>query len=407
MRYVSRLMVTAGGPARNGLDSTPIYLDYHATTPTDPRVADVVLRYLISDFANASSREHSMGLDAATAVADARGEIRKLVSATNHRVVFTSGATESINLAIKGYSDASSGKAGRFRIVVSPVEHAAVLDTCAALARAGKVEIKFLAVDSAGRVDLSEIKDLVRNADLFCLMAANNEIGNLYPVGEVGQICREAGVVFLCDASQAAGKVPLDAESVDLVALSSHKMYGPKGVGALLVGPDQVLVGQMHGGGHQRGLRSGTLNVPGIAGFGAACRLRRLEMVADERRIERLRDRLAENIFEGLPEVVVNGDRANRLAGNLHLSIPGVPNSAVIARLWGKLAISTGAACSSGVEAPSHVLRALRLSDALVEGAFRFGIGKFTTLSEIQRASELFVCAVQSTKELVHPENIS
>jgi cysteine desulfurase len=246
-------------------------------------------------------------------------------------------------------------------------------------------------------LDLEQFAQTCRDgADLACVMAANNEIGTIAPMEEVGRIAADAGVAVLCDATQAAGKMPLRRDDWDLtfMALSAHKLYGPKGVGALVVPPDSLIEPLIYGGGHERGFRSGTLNVPGIAGFGEACRLRRLEMKEDEPRIARLRERLYEILLDTLPELVLNGDPTRRLAGNLHVSIPDVPNTTLVARLRNKVALSTGAACSSGIVAPSHVLRAIGLPQNLIEGAIRLGVGKFTTAEEVEQAAGLIIEAV-------------
>jgi cysteine desulfurase len=316
-------------------------------------------------------------------------------------VVFTSGATESINLAVQGFLAART-KIGRARIVVSPVEHRAVLETCRVMARRGAAELVELHVDNRGRLDLDEIERVCAGgADLLCVMAANNEVGNVYPVSEIGAIAQRHGTEFLCDATQAAGKVPLSAEEsgASYLALSAHKMYGPKGVGALVIRNSPRLRPLIFGGEQEGGLRPGTLNVPGIAGLGEACRLRRLEMEQDEPTIRRGRDHMQAVLAATVPDLVVNGDPENRLAGNLHVSIPGVPNQAIIARVRHRVAIATGSACSSGIEAPSHVLRAMHLPDPVVEGALRIGIGKFTSDAEINSATHLLISAVRDVRE--------
>jgi cysteine desulfurase len=381
----------------------PIYLDYHATTPTDPRVADVVLHYLTRAFGNASSTDHVYGDEAEEAVATARAHVGAIVGSPARSVIFTSGATESINLALVGFAKAraESGAVGPVRIGVSPVEHRAVLDTCRILAEAGAARLRWLPVDHLGRVDLDAVEDVCRDGlDLLCLMTANNEVGTLYPVAAASGIAARHGVALFSDATQAVGKVPVRFSEwgVTFLALSAHKNYGPKGCGALIVAPDADLRPIIHGGGHQRGLRSGTLNVPGIAGLGEACRLRSLEMHADEPAIAARRDTLQRHLQDRIPELIVNGDLANRLSGNLHVSIPSVPNGAVVARLRHRVALSTGAACSSGIEAPSHVLQAMDLPQPVVEGALRISLGKFTTDEDIARAGELIVEAVQEVR---------
>lgn len=381
----------------------PIYLDYHATTPTDPRVAEVVLHHLTRAFGNASSADHVFGDEAEEAVANARVHVGALVDAPARSVLFTSGATESINLAIVGFAKAraESAVSRRVRIGLSPVEHRAVLDTCRALQDAGAAQLRWLPVDRLGRVDVDAIEDVCRGGlDLLCLMAANNEVGTLYPVRAAAHIAARYGVALFCDATQAVGKVPVQFSEwgVALLALSAHKMYGPKGCGALIVVSDADVRPIIHGGAHQRGLRPGTLNVPGIAGLGEACRLRAAEMATDEPIIARRRDELQRRLVDGVPGILVNGDVSHRLAGNLHVSVPDVPNGAVVGRLRQAVALSTGSACSSGIEAPSHVLRATGLPSALADGSLRMGLGKFTTDEEVVRAAELIVAAVRDAR---------
>lgn len=379
----------------------PIYLDYHATTPVDPRVVDCVVSYMTTQFGNASSVDHEYGDAAAAAVTDAKREIAELLGSSLGSVIFTSGATESINLALQGLANSRRAPSSPLRIGLSPLEHRAVIDTCEVLERRGAARLTWFLVDTAGRLDLQQLEDRCRDGlDLVCVMAANNEIGTIYPLLEISRICARWGVRLFTDATQAAGKVPLEFDEwgIALMAVTAHKMYGPKGVGALLVAPGIDIDPLIHGGGHQRGLRSGTLNVPGIAGFGLACQLRRKEMAGDEPLIACMRDRLQASLVEAIPDAVVNGDKSNRLAGNLHVSIPGVPNTAVMARLRHLLAISTGSACSSGTVAQSHVMRALGLSDDLVEGSLRFGLGKFTTDEEVSSAAFHVTAAVEKVR---------
>ncbi len=377
-----------------------VYLDYHATTPVDPRVVAVVVHYMSTGFGNASSADHCFGDEAEAAVATARTEVAELVDATPESVVFTSGATESINLAIQGFVRAT-GKGRRTRIVVSPVEHSAVLETCRAMARDGLAEVRELSVDIRGRLDLNAVEDeCAAGADLICVMAANNEIGNIYPVEELGKLAQRHGVAFLCDATQACGKIPLSvrATGITFFALSGHKMYGPKGVGSLVVTSPRALHAISFGGEHERRLRPGTLNVPGIAGLGEACRLRRLEMRTDEAAVASRRDRLQELLVENIDGLVVNGDVESRLAGNLHVSVPDVPNGAMVARVRDRLAIATGSACSSGIDSPSHVLRAMQLPTGVIDGALRIGLGKFTTDVEVDRAASILIATARSAR---------
>ena len=389
-----------GGPTGAAGRPRPVYLDYHATTPVDPRVAAVVLRHMLDDYGNASSTDHTFGDAAAEAVDAAAAQVGALVGARAESVVFTSGATESINLAVQGLA-AARRSSGPLRVAVSPTEHAAVLDTCRALARAGLATVRTLSVDGAGRVDLDEIEAAcAAGLDLLCVMAANNEVGTIAPVGAVAAAARRHGVAYLCDGTQACGRVPLDVErdGITLLALSAHKMHGPKGVGALVVGSRRLVTPIIHGGGQQRGLRAGTLNTPGIAGFGEACRLRAAERDVDEPAIARRRDRLQDALLREVPEIVVNGDQAARLAGNLHVSFLGCPNAAVIARVRDRLAVATGSACASGIEAPSHVVRAMRLDDDVIDGAVRIGLGKWTTDADVQVAAAVLAEAVADTR---------
>ena len=382
--------------------NSPIYLDYHSTTPVDPRVADRMLHYMTTAFGNASSTDHIYGDEAAKAVSEARRQVAELVGASSKEVVFTSGATESINLAIQGTILKHLDNKSKPRIAFSPLEHKAVLDTCQEMAKKGLADLISLQVDSKGRLDLEHLEKVCQQGlSLLCIMAANNEIGNIYPVREIGKIAQKYNIPFLCDASQAVGKIPLDFErwEITYLAISGHKFYAPKGVGALIVRKGHHLEPIIFGGGHQKGLRSGTLNVPGIVGLGEACRLRQLEMAKDEQEIAYLRDKLQNLLQEKIPNLVVNGDINSRLAGNLHISIPGIPNSAIIARVRHKIAISTGAACSSGVAAPSHVLRAMNLSDDAIEGSLRIGLGKYTKESEIETAVPMLISAINQVRQ--------
>jgi cysteine desulfurase len=376
-----------------------IYLDYHATTPVDPRVADVVVQHMVEAFGNPSSVDHSFGEEAEEAIELASERVGELVGAPASDVVFTSGATESINLAIKGYA-AGAFQGRRLRIVVSPTEHSAVLETCRALASKGDAEVEVLHVDSFGRVSLEEIEVACGGgADLLCVMAANNEVGTLAPVADIAHVAARYGTAFLCDATQAAGRVPIDVarDGITFLALSAHKIHGPKGVGALITPAGQLLSPLIHGGEQQRRLRAGTLNVPGIAGFGEACRLRHEEMDLDEAVTATRRDRLYHLLSETIPGLVLNGDPERRLAGNLHVSFPSSPNGAIISRVRDRLAIATGTACSSGIEAPSHVLRAMRLPETRLDGAVRIGLGKWTTDDEVDLAADMLTGAWRAT----------
>lgn len=381
----------------------PIYLDYHATTPTDPRVARLMLHYMTEEFGNASSTDHEYGDRAEIAVKQAAKQVADLVGASPREIIWTSGATESINLVIQGSLLYNLDKP--HRIALLPIEHKAVLDTCHALEKRGWAELVYLQVDSKGRLNLDHLKQVcMEDLSLLCVMAANNEIGNIYPIQAIGQIAQRYNIPFLCDGSQAVGKIPIQFEEwgITYLAVSAHKLYGSKGVGALVVRKGYLLEPLMFGGGHQKGMRSGTLNVPGIVGLGEACRLRSLEMEADERAIAARRDNLQTLLLEKILGLVVNGDASNRLAGSLHVSVPGVPNSAVIARVRHRLAISTGSACSSGVESPSRVLQALCLSEDIVGGALRIGLGKFTTDEEVNNAAEILSQTITQVQQALH-----
>jgi len=354
------------------------------------------------EFGNASSTDHEWGDRAETAIKQAAKQIADLIGASPREIVWTSGATESINLAIQGSLTPNPTKP--HRIGLMPIEHKAVLDTCRALEKRGWAELIYLQVDSKGRLDLKHLEQVcAEGLSLLCVMAANNEIGNIYPIQKVGQIAQDYDIPFLCDGSQAIGKIPLQFEEwgITYLVISAHKFYGPKGVGSLAVRKGYHLEPLIFGGGHQRGMRSGTLNVPGIVGLGEACRLRSLEMQEDERAIATKRDRLQRALLEKVLNLGVNGDPENRLAGNLHISISGIPNSAVIARVRHKLAISTGSACSSGVESPSHVLQALDLPKDIVDSSLRIGLGKFTTDKEINSAAEILFEAIDAIQKLL------
>lgn len=379
----------------------PIYFDYHATTPMDSRVAAKMLYYMTEAFGNASSTDHSFGDEADIAVKVAKGQVADLLGTSPRKVIFTSGATESINLALQGHCLAAKRKQ---RIAVSPLEHKAVIDTCKALEKHGQAELHWLKVDHLGRIDKGSVEAAcLSGTDILCVMAANNEIGTVYPTQEFAEIATRYSTAILCDATQAAGKIPIafDDWNITYLAFSAHKIYGPKGCGALLIRSDAHISPLLYGGNHQTGLRSGTLNVPGIVGLGEACYLRAREMAQDEEAIKGKRDRLWTLLQEALPTAVLNGDPQARLAGNLHISIPNVLNSIIIAHTRQRLAISTGSACSSGVEAPSHVLQALHLSKPCIEGALRISIGKFTTDQEINEGARIISDAVRNIQALI------
>lgn len=379
----------------------PIFLDNHSTTPVDPRVAAVVMNSFINDFGNASSVDHIFGDVAAQAVEDAKNEVLRLVNTISSKVVFTSGATEALNLVLQDQTAIDGRKPV---IAVTPLEHPSILLTCDELVRRNLIDLVFFEVDRHGRMDLGNVEHVLQGrVDLACIMAANNEIGTINPMEEIAQVCHKYGAKILCDATQAAGKVPIDFDKWQLtyLVISAHKMYGPKGVGALITNRKSLPRPLFWGGEHQAKVRPGTLNVPGIVGLGEACRLRRSEMTSDEQAVGRRRDCLQKMLTDTISGVIVNGDPSCRLAGNLHVSIPGIVNDAVIARIRDRVAISTGSACSSGDERASHVLRALKLTDWALEGALRIGVGKFNTDVDIQRAGTILVEEITKVRQLL------
>jgi cysteine desulfurase len=379
----------------------PVYLDHHATTPMDPRVLEAMLPYFGPRFGNAASRTHSFGWEAEKAVEMARKRVAELAGAAPREIVFTSGATESINLALKGALEAFRGKGAH--IVTMATEHKAVLDTVRRLVREG-CRATVLPPRPDGLIDLDQLRDaILPETVLVSVMAANNEIGTLQPVRGIGAVCREKGVRFHCDAAQAFGKTPIDVEAggIDLMSISAHKMYGPKGAGALYVrrrGRRVELAAQMDGGGHEFGLRSGTLNVPGIVGLGEACALCAREMAGESARVAGLRDRLKARLEGELERVRVNGSMEHRLAGNLNMSFEGVDGEALLMSLP-DLALSTGSACSSATVEPSYVLKALEAGDWLAHSSVRFGLGRFNTAEEVEYAAGRVVQAVRQLRE--------
>lgn len=368
----------------------PIYLDCHATTPVDPRVLDAMLPFFTEHFGNPSSLTHQYGWEAEAAVRQARALIAAGINATPEEIVFTSGATEANNLAIKGVAEAYFSK-GR-HIVTVQTEHSAVLDPCAYLESLG-FEVTYLPVQTDGLIDLDILEKALRDDTiLVSVMAANNEIGVLQPLRAIGQRCRDRGILFHTDAAQAIGKIPIDvqAQSIDLLSMTGHKIYGPKGIGALYVRrrqPRVQLAPQLHGGGHERGMRSGTLYPPQIVGLGKALELAWAEQASEQQRIGKLRDRLWHSLAD-LPGIRLNSPLTQRLAGNLNVSFEGVDGQALLLGLRSTAAISSGAACSSTKTAPSHVLKAIGHSDALAYASLRFGIGRFNTADEIDRVAQ-------------------
>jgi cysteine desulfurase len=381
-----------------------IYLDYHATTPTDRRVAEKVIAFMSDHFGNASSIDHEIGDRARAAVDVAKQQIANLIQCNPQDIIFTSGATESLNLAIQGTVLHREKQGRSTHIAISSVEHKAVLDLCKTLHQQGRIQFSLIPVDPQANLDLTAIETLCqRGLDLLCIMAANNEVGTVYPLEQIGTIAHRYQVPFLCDASQAVGKIPLHFQDwqISLLTLSGHKFYAPQGIGALIKRQDYPLEGLFYGGGQQQGLRPGTLNLPGIVGLGEACALRDQEMLRDESRIAAQRNTLQDRLQQGIPDLVINGNPRHRLAGNLHISIPGIPNSAIIARLRHQVALSTGSACASGTIAPSPVLQAMQLPDPLIEGALRIGLGKFTTDAEVEAAATALIQTIRELQVLL------
>jgi cysteine desulfurase len=379
----------------------PIYMDYHATTPVDPRALEAMLPYFGEKFGNAASKSHSFGWHAEEAVEGAREQVARLIGATAREIVWTSGATESDNLAIKGAAQFHRAK-GR-HLVTCTTEHKAVLDSMHALERDG-FEVTVLPVEKDGRLDPERLKAALRpDTTLVSIMHANNESGVLHPVEEIGRITRAAGVLFHCDAVQSLGRVPFDVEAAgaDLVSLSAHKMYGPKGVGALYVRrrPRARLTAQMDGGGHERGHRSGTLNVPGIVGFGKAAELALAERDAEAPRVLALRERLREGIEAELDLVQVNGSLEHRLPGNLNMSFAYVEGEALMMAIK-DVAVSSGSACTSASLEPSYVLRAMGVPDDMAHSSIRFGLGRFTTEEEVDYVVKLVVAKVRKLRDM-------
>ncbi len=380
----------------------PVYLDNHATTAVDPRVLDAMLPYFTAKFGNAASRSHEFGWKAEDAVENARGQVAALIHASPREIIFTSGATESNNLAIKGLAEAYRGKGNH--IITQATEHKAVLDTCKRLEASG-CEVTYLPVHPDGLIDLDDLRGAITpKTILISIMYANNEIGVIQPIEAIGKIAKEKKVLFHVDAAQAAGKIPIDVQKagIDLLSISAHKIYGPKGVGALYVrrkDPRVDLSAMIDGGGHERGMRSGTLNVPGIVGLGRACELSQKEMAEESERLRRLRDKLKDAITNGLEGTSINGSMDHRLPGNLNLSFSGVEGDALLMGI-NDVAVSSGSACTSATLEPSYVLRALGVLEDLAHSSIRFGIGRFNTDEEIEYAAARVIETVKRLREL-------
>jgi len=380
----------------------PIYMDNHATTPMDPRVLEEMLPYFMEKFGNAASRNHSFGWVAEEGVETARERIAKLVGATTKEIIFTSGATESDNLAIKGAAEMYREKGNH--IITAVTEHKAVLDTCKRLEKYG-YRVTYLPVQKDGLIDLDDLKRALDDKTiLVTIMAANNEIGVLQPIEAIGKMCRERGVIFHSDATQAVGKVPVDVNklNIDVMSISGHKMYGPKGVGALYVrrkNPRVQISAIIDGGGHERGMRSGTLNVPGIVGLGKACALAQEEMPQESCRLAGLRNRLRDRIMSRLDEVYINGSMEHRLPGNLNISFAYVEGESLLMGI-NDVAVSSGSACTSATLEPSYVLKALGTGDDLAHSSIRFGIGRFNTEAEVDYVADRVIETVERLREL-------
>jgi cysteine desulfurase len=381
---------------------TPIYLDNHATTPMDPRVLDAMLPYFGAHFGNAASRNHSFGWEAEEAVENARQQVASLIGANKKEIVFTSGATESNNLAIKGVAEMYAERGNH--IITAATEHKAVLDTCKRLEKHG-YKVTYLPLQPDGLLDLELLKEAITDKTiLVSIMYANNEIGVIQPIREIGAICKERGVLFHTDATQAVGKIPVDVikDNIDLLSLTAHKMYGPKGVGALYVrrkSPRVQLTAQMDGGGHERGMRSGTLNVPGIVGLGKACEICQQEMPEESKRLAALRDKLLNRITAELDEVYINGTMEHRLPHNLNISFAYVEGESLLMGI-NDIAVSSGSACTSATLEPSYVLKALGKGDDLAHSSIRFGLGRFTTEEEVDYAADSVIRTVAKLREL-------
>jgi cysteine desulfurase len=381
---------------------TPIYLDNHATTQVDPRVLNAMLPWFTEHFGNAASRNHVFGWQAEEAVEKARKQIADLIGANAKEVIFTSGATESNNLAIKGVAEMYAEKGNH--IITAATEHKAVLDTCKHLEKQGR-RVTYLPVQGDGLVDLDMLRDAITDKTvLVSIMYANNEIGVIQPVAEIGKICRERGVLFHTDGVQAAGKVPVNVlkDNIDLMSITAHKMYGPKGVGALYVrrkSPRVQVTAQMDGGGHERGMRSGTLNVPGIAGFGEAAAISQREMPEESARLRRMRDFLKDRLMGEIDETYINGSWEHRLPHNLNISFAYVEGESLLMGI-NDIAVSSGSACTSATLEPSYVLKALGMGDDLAHSSIRFGIGRFNTQEEVEYAADKLIQVVKKLRDL-------
>jgi len=391
--------------------SKRIYMDNHATTPMDPRVLEAMLPYFGEHFGNAASRNHSFGWEAETAVDQAREQLADVIGGKAKEIIFLSGATESDNLAIKGVVEFYKDKGNH--VITAATEHKAVLDTCKALERKKLAQVTYLPVDQQGRVSADQVREAITDKTvLISVMVANNEIGTVQPIAEIGKVAKEKGILFHTDATQGFGKLPLDVNElgVDLLSATGHKIYGPKGCGILWVrskGPRVRLTAQMDGGGHERGMRSGTLNIPGMVGFGHAAQIAKADMAVDSACTIALRDRLHRLITDELEEVYLNGHPTHRLPGNLNLSFAYIEGESMLMGLNGSahgnlpaIAVSSGSACTSATLEPSYVLKALGVGDELAHTSIRFGLGRFNTEEEVDYVAERVISEVKRLREL-------
>ncbi len=396
------LVITESNEALPEGVALPIYMDNHATTPMDPRVLEAMLPYFGKIFGNAASRNHQFGWEAEQAVDKAREQIAKLIGCTPKEIIFTSGATESNNLAIKGIAEMHREKGNH--IITQVTEHKAVLDTCKKLERQG-FEVTYLPVQEDGLISMDALREAMTDKTiLVTIMFANNEIGVIQPVEEIGKLCHEKGVIFHTDAVQAVGKVPVDVvkQNIDVLSLTAHKIYGPKGVGALYVrrrNPRVQITEQINGGGHERGMRSGTLNVPGIVGLGAACEIAGKEMATEAARQGELRDYLKQKFENALDYVHVNGNMEHHLPGNLNMSFVHVEGESLLMGI-NDIAVSSGSACTSATLEPSYVLKALGLGDDVAHSSIRFGLGRFNNKAEVDYVSDKVITVVKHLREM-------
>ncbi len=380
----------------------PIYMDYHSTSPMDPRVLDAMMPYFTVKFGNSASRNHSFGWEAEQAVEVARGQIAKLIGASSKEIIFTSGATESNNLAIKGIAEMYKERGNH--IITQVTEHKAVLDTCKRLEKYG-YRVTYLPVKADGLIDLDDLKRAMDDKTiLVTIMSANNEIGVIQPIAEIGKLCHERGILFHTDAVQAVGKIPMDVQkmNIDVLSVTAHKLYGPKGVGVLYVrrrNPRVQIAAQIDGGGHERGMRSGTLNVPGIVGMGKACEIAGQEMETEAERLTRLREKLKTKLEGALDYVHVNGSMEHRLPGNLNMSFVYVEGESLLMGI-NDIAVSSGSACTSATLEPSYVLKALGLGDDVAHSSIRFGLGRFNQEAEVDYVANKVIDVVQKLREL-------